>query len=226
MRQLRKMKPNIEQSLRNLIEEKTENVMSNEWKSAQERSKVPLFNYRLDHIQETVEICKMLGNLMDADMRVLIPAAWLHDLSKPGIGEIENHGNKSAQVAADILADLGMKETQIERVQDIITKHVGLIRESKLEPIEAQILWEADKLVKLGATGLVYFLLNGLLIEPGTSLRGITKKFQGFLPLAEKIAKSMISPTSKRMAATRLEILYKFSEALNSELFQLQRWAK
>ncbi len=189
-----------------------------EWKEAQSKSELPLYDYRLDHVRQVVALVKKIGPSVDADMDVLTLAAWLHDIAKPGMGGVKDHGQEGAKIASAILHDLEVSNDTIERVMDAIWKHVGLSLEHPLEPIEAQVLWEADKLDKLGIAGLLHFVLNGILIKPGMDSNAIAQEVRSYLPLAEKIAASMNIEMSKRIAAERLHHLRTVSGYLTHEL--------
>lgn len=211
---------NIEKNLKKIIETSTKKAAIEEWRNASEKQDAPLYNYRLDHAEEVVNLVKFIANGTDANMEVLILSAWLHDLAKPGVGGIstKHHGVRSAELATDVLSREGVDPNIIHQVAYVIQKHVGLIIEETLTPIEAQILWEADKILKLGAIGLFQQILNGVRLFPGESLEGIANRLREFLPLAEKIAVCMNTERGKRIAGERLQHLYSLSEMLDSEL--------
>ncbi|MHA2152986.1 MAG: HD domain-containing protein, partial [Candidatus Thorarchaeota archaeon] len=104
------MKSDIELRLRRIVEVSTKKAAIAEWKEAADNQKVPLYNYRGDHIQEVVELAKYLADGTGADMEVIIFASWLHDLAKPGVGgiSVEQHGIASAEMAEEILTKEGI----------------------------------------------------------------------------------------------------------------------
>ncbi len=207
-----------EKNLERIVEEKTKLCATEEWKEAQSKSELPLYDYRFDHVKQVVALVKRIGPTVDADMEVLTLAAWLHDIAKPGIGGVKDHGQESAKISSAILRDLGVNNDTIERVMDVISKHVGLTLEHPLEPVEAQVLWEADKLDKIGIAGLLHFVLNGILIKPGMDSNAIALEVRSYLPLAERIAASMNIETSKKIAAERLQHLRIVLDHLTDEL--------
>jgi len=214
------MKSDIEQRLRIIVESSTRKAAINEWSEAAKAQKVPLYNYRLDHIEEVVVLAKYIAEGSDADIEVITLAAWLHDLAKPGIGGItaQHHGIASAELAEEILTQEIIEHKTIERVSDVIRKHVGLTLKKPLAPLEAQILWEADKILKLGMVGFIQYVLNGIRITPDQSLHDIGEKLQEFLPLAEDIAGSVVTERGKEIAAERLKNLHQLVDMLDSEL--------
>ncbi|MHA2150142.1 MAG: HD domain-containing protein [Candidatus Thorarchaeota archaeon] len=214
------MNENIEKNLRKIVEDSTRKAAIEEWRTASEKQLIPLYNYRFDHIEEVVDLAKHIASGTDANMDVIILAAWLHDLAKPGVGGLpaQHHGIASAKLAEDILPQEGVNPETIAQVLDVIQKHVGLTRKEPLEPIEAQILWEADKILKLGVIGFIQYILNGVRIEPGRSLNQIADSLREFLPLASDIAHCMVTERGQELAQERLNTLRILSKYLDSEL--------
>ena len=214
------MKDNIEKNLEKVVEVTTRKAAIEEWKVASEKQKVPLYNYRFDHIKEVVDLARYIASGTEADIDVIILAAWLHDVAKPGVGGIsaEHHGIASAEIAEEILLEEGIDHETIVQVSDVIRKHVGLTIKETLEPIEAQILWEADKILKLGIVGLLQYVLNAVRIFPGQGLEDISTKLREFLPLAKELANCVVTERGKEIATERLQQLHILSEMLDSEL--------
>ncbi|MHA2064240.1 MAG: HD domain-containing protein [Candidatus Thorarchaeota archaeon] len=212
------MKSEIESELEQLVKESTQPYARNEWLMVQKESKSPLFDYRYDHVRQVVDIAKKLAKRERADLQIVTLAAWLHDIAKPGVGGVPKHGDTSAKLAADILKTKGFDESIIVNVVDVIRKHVGLTLDEPLVPLEAQILWEADKIAKLGLVGFVHHIINGIRLEPGMLIEDIDKAVQEFMPFAEKIVSSMYTQTARVMAEGRLEHLKITSKFLDKEI--------
>jgi uncharacterized protein len=214
------MNENTEKNLKKIVEVSTRKAAIEEWRTASKKQVVPLYNYRFDHIEEVVNLAKYIASGTDANVDVVILAAWLHDLAKPGIGGIpaQHHGVASAELAEHILPEEGIDPEIVIQVSDVIRKHVGLTIKEPLKPIEAQILWEADKIVKLGIVGLLQYVLNGVRITPGQGLKDIANKLREFLPLAADIARCVVTENGKVIAKERLQRLQILSEMLDSEL--------
>jgi putative nucleotidyltransferase with HDIG domain len=207
-----------EHHIRTLVERRTRTSAIEGWLEDQKKSRAPLYNYRYAHTKQVVEITRELAMDQIVDGEVLVMAAWLHDIAKPDLGEVENHGEESAKQARQILEDLGTDEEKIEKVQTIIRKHVGLTSEHELTPLEAQLLWEADKLVKLGAIGIIHHIINSIRLYPGIDLRALLEKIDSFIPLASEIKNSMKTHRAIAMAEKRFEHLKQFREMLQNEL--------
>jgi HD superfamily phosphodiesterase len=214
------MKKGIEEQIRKMVKDTTSWEAIEEWKAASNNQDAPLYNYRGDHIEQVVQLAKHLAAETDADIEVVILAAWFHDYAKPGLGgvSIQNHGVLSAELAAEWLSKNGFDPNIILSVCDAIKKHVGLTLKKPLEPIEAQVLWEADKINKLGLVGLLQYVLNGIQIQPGNSLKDFHSKLIEFLPLASKIAGSVVTERGKVLANERLRTLQDLVRILGAEL--------
>ena len=212
------MKDDLEEKLRQLVVSRTSTAAREEWLKAQQESEVPLFNYRFSHVSQVVAIAKNLAEATGADMDVVTTAAWLHDFTKPGMGEVSGHGETSAQEARKILLKEGIDPDAVGRICDAIRKHVGLTLDSPLEPLEAQILWEADKLVKLGVTVFAHMIVYMQKERPGFSLKDLADELRDYLGLAERIAASMNTERAQKLARIRLDAMRSISELLDSEL--------
>jgi len=214
------MKDDTEQRLRTIVQVSTRKAAISEWNEAANNQKVPLYNYRGNHIEEVVVLAKHLAERTTADMEVITLAAWLHDIAKPGIGGIaaQHHGITSAEMAEEILAEEGIDRVTIERVSDVIRKHVGLTLKEPLEPIEAQIIWEADKILKLGMIGFIQGLLNGVRLFPDRSMSEIAESFHEFIPHAKDIAECMVTKRGKEIAHERLNTFKALTKYLDDEL--------
>ncbi|MFW9975822.1 MAG: HD domain-containing protein, partial [Candidatus Thorarchaeota archaeon] len=88
------MKPEIEQQIRKMIQATTSQASIDEWNEASTNQRVPLYNYRGDHVEQVVKLAKKLAQGTEADIEVITLAAWFHDFAKPGLGgiEIQDHG--------------------------------------------------------------------------------------------------------------------------------------
>jgi uncharacterized protein len=109
-----------------------------------------------------VRLAVRLAERTGADREVCEAAAWLHDVAKP---HSQDHGRDGAIAARRILAGTDYPPHKVDLVVDAIDKHVGLSHDEPVEPLEAAVLWDADKLSKLGATfvlhGIGYLLAKG-----------------------------------------------------------------
>jgi len=105
-----------------------------------------LLAYRWEHVRQVVGLALRIGS-----------RTWLHDIGK---GQ-PNHAAVGAAEARNFLATTDFPPEKIETVVAAIAQHEGLTRPvgaPPLEPLEAAVLWDADKVSKLGVSALALAL--------------------------------------------------------------------
>lgn len=98
-------------------------------------------------------LCETIGQQEGADLRILRAAALLHDIE----GDVdlrEGHHLSAAKFAREILGREGWPERDIEAVAHCIRAH--RFRDDSEQPVtlEAQVLFDADKIDAIGAVGV------------------------------------------------------------------------
>jgi uncharacterized protein len=117
-----------------------------------------------DHIQRVLALAERLAQAEGADLEIVRAAALLHDASPADTSPMEtpagqesahraDHHLDSARFASRVLTDLGWTEIRIEAVLHCIRAH--RFRDDREAPVtlEAQVLFDADKLDAIGAVG-------------------------------------------------------------------------
>ncbi|MBD3191608.1 MAG: HD domain-containing protein [Candidatus Heimdallarchaeota archaeon] len=98
------------------------------------------------HILKVVRYAKMLGEQLEADLEILEIAGLLHDYASILNKEnYEDHHIIGADLAGNILSQLGYSQEKIEQVQHCILTHRGS-QELPRKTLEAKILANADAL--------------------------------------------------------------------------------
>ncbi len=184
----------------------------------------PRFNYRWEHLRAVVRLCERLGRQLGADMEALTAAVWLHDIVKshsPEPGEISD-----AELAADearrVLLTTDFPPSKVDAVAAAIRVHEGLCKDYRLEQLEAAILWDADKLSKLGATYLVHSFCSHPAFDPifqgkPTDTDLVLRATQDWLVIGKRIVGSMNTEPGRTEGARRLTYLKKFVKELTEE---------
>ena len=113
--------------------------------------------YRWEHVLAVVRTAILLAEQQGADPEIAEAAAWLHDVRKEKGAE---HGQAGADFARSFLPSTDFPASKIEPVAIAIENHIGLWRDTPLEDPDSQILWDADKLTKLGLEGGLHFVLG------------------------------------------------------------------
>ena len=209
----------LEERMSALVLQESSAVAIEEWTDFLSRLDVPFFNYRGTHVTEVARIAKYLAGETGADYDVVVMAAWFHDVSKPStVGGDGTHHKVGASLAREYLLKEGVDSDVVERVCDAIEKHIGYTLAESVSPLEAQIVWESDKLSKLGITGMMFNLINGLRYEPNPNMNDILERIRRTLPILREIAASMFTEPGRRMAADRMRSYEAFINLLESEL--------
>ena len=171
------------------------------------------FCYRWEHVQAVVRLSVRLAKLTGADGEVVEAAAWLHDVAKgPGVVD---HGQEGAVAARRILAGTDFPPHKIEAVAEAVARHVGLFTEEAVEPLEAAVVWDADKLSKLGATAVAHFI-GYKMIKGQATTRGLVE----WLPdteWQEGVVRSLNTAPARAAGRARLETYRAFCRRLVQE---------
>ncbi len=177
-------------------------------------TKKPVFDYRWEHVKAVVPLAIKLADLVGADRDIVEAAAWLHDVRK---GAGNDHPEKGAAFARKFLPQTDFPPEKIEAVAQAIADHMGLYLKDPLTSLESQVLWDADKLAKLGITAAMHWLGGDVargnrhttkdLIENGRSTEW-----------QKKTVKSMHTAPARKAAKKRLKAYDQLWDQLEAEL--------
>lgn len=173
-----------------------------------------VFNYRWEHVEAVATLAMKLAEPTGADVDVVEAAAWLHDVTK---SDGESHAESGARYAARFLPQTDFPEEKIAAVVQAIAEHKGLWRDEPLTDLASMILWDADKLSKLGVTAAIQF--TGMILgreEPLTT-RGLLAKLADN-DWQEQTVASMHTEPAKQAAETRLAAYERLLAELDDEL--------
>lgn len=159
----------------------------------------PSFLYRWEHVLAVVTAGVRLAGLTGADVEVVEAAAWLHDIAKEAK---DDHPRLGAAVARKVLPQTDFPSHKIEAVAHAIETHMGLWLDAPLDTLEAQVLWDADKLTKIGLTAAIHWLAGSVASNKQRTTEDIVADHQ----LAEwrsKTVASMHTEPARRAAIGR-----------------------
>jgi uncharacterized protein len=172
------------------------------------------FNYRWEHVTTVVELAKRLAQLTGADEDVVEAAAWLHDIRK---GSKDNHALSGAKFALFFLPKTDFPPKKVKRVAHAIEVHMGLWRDKPLTDLEAMVLWDADKLSKIGLTAVFHWTGGSLAgFQPTTIHEIIANGRQA--EWQKRTVASMHTKPARRAAKKRLKHYNWLWETLEDEL--------
>jgi uncharacterized protein len=172
------------------------------------------FNYRWEHVKSVVVLAKKLADLTGADGDVVVAAAWLHDIRKD---TKEMHPQEGAKFAREFLPETSFPPEKIERVAQAIQDHMGLWRDEPLTNLESQVLWDADKLAKIGLTAVFHWTGLALAGNKFRDVHDLIKRGRD-ADWQEKTVASMHTEPARRAAQSRLIAYNKLWNELEIEL--------
>ena len=116
----------------------------------------------LDHVKRVVANAKRLADASDANLAVVVPAAWLHDcVSVAKDSELRSQASAlAAKEARKFLASSDYPPQWLEAIEHAIKSHSFSARITP-ETLEAKIVQDADRLDALGAIGIARCLQTG-----------------------------------------------------------------
>jgi hypothetical protein len=134
------------------------------------------------YISAVVATCKMLALELEGQeneeaghlsMDALVLAAYLHNISTIEFG-FQDHHVKSAEMAGDFLRKQEVEADLLERVQAILLAHTTVVpaEERHTLPLEARIIYDADKLGRLSGLAVVTSLIEFGARYPNRAVNG------------------------------------------------------
>lgn len=175
----------------------------------------PLFNYRWEHVTAVVTLALKLAELTGADAEVVEAAAWLHDIRKEAGAK---HPQEGAEVAHEILPTTDFPKKKIGHVAKAIRSHMGLWRRKPLKDLESQVLWDADKLAKIGLTSVFHLMPLMMMRGNGRTTQELIANARSNNKWLPKTVASMHTAPAQTAAQKRLKRFNKLMDRLEAEL--------
>lgn len=185
-----------------------------------------------EHVLRVYRMAERLAAAEGADLEIIRAAALLHDAegAAPGGESRADHHHASAEFAAQVLASEGWSLERIAAVQHCIRAHRYRGTEAP-QTLEAQIIFDADKLDVLGAIGAArvigYASLAGTpwyqqpsqqFLDSGKEVEGEAHSaYHEHLFKLRKVRDRMHTATARSIAEERLQYLDEFFERLIEE---------
>lgn len=169
-----------------------------------------------EHTLRVHRLCTHIGPKEGADMTVLEAASFLHDIGRPAQDVVQGavcHAVQGAQMARDILKPLALEQARKENIVHCVRTH-RFRDQAPPQTIEAQILFDADKLDAIGAVGVarayqfageVGACLHNPHLNPEDA-EPYSKNDTGYREYIVKLSQiknRMLTPSGKKMALER-----------------------
>jgi uncharacterized protein len=173
-----------------------------------------------DHVLRVYHLAERIGQAESADMVVLRTATLLHDIARPDqdSGRVPDHAVEGAHRAQEIL-DRQPPEF-VEAVAHAIETH-RFRADHPPQALEAQILYDADKLDAIGAVGIARAFAYGahrgqrLWAEPDANEHTPMKEFAVKL---NKVKDSLFTETARAIARERHTFMVEFFQRMAAEV--------
>ena len=165
-----------------------------------------------DHVFRVSILCEIIGKNEHANMEILLPAAFLHDIAR----HLEEergipHEEEGAKVAEIFLRSIDYKEEYIPEIINAIRTHRFMSKEIP-KTLEAKILSDADKLDAMGAIGIVRVFMM-----VGERKGGLKDAIDHFNTKLLKLKSLMYTNTASKICEKRHNYMKKFLETLSNE---------
>lgn len=193
-----------------------------------------------DHVQRVALLAVQIARAEGADEEVVLLAALLHDVPTDHHAPVLDanvraaHHLAAADFARQHLTQRNMASKRIENVVHCIAAH--RFRDQSLQPqtLEAQCLYDADKLDSIGAIGVARAFAfagahgNRLWTEPTSAAPPTEVKPSGadYTPVHEFVYKlqrllaTLHTPTARQIGEQRHAFMVTFYEQLDAEMRQ------
>jgi uncharacterized protein len=192
-----------------------------------------------DHIRRVLRLAERIARAEGADLGIVRAAALLHDIARQEEAP-DDHAEASARRAYNLLVARGVPEGRAQAVAEAIRQH-RFRRQNRESPtadapmsLEAQVLYDADKLDASGAVGVARAYLYGGLrgqrlwsdvpadaaIDPHdpTQLPADHTPVREFVVKLSKLKDTMHTGTGRRIAEGRHAVMVAFFERLGREV--------
>ncbi len=166
----------------------------------------------IDHVLRVVRLCLLIGKEEGADLDVLIPAAYLHDVARKDEEERGmDHAAEGARIAGGFLREIGYPRDKIAPIEYAIRVH-RFRSEEEPRTLEAKILKDADMLDALGAIGI--YRVVSFSCRSG---RGIGETIEHLREKILRLPSLTSTEAAKRIAVERVRIVEEFVKRLEKE---------
>ncbi len=176
-----------------------------------------------EHTLRVHGLCQRMGPIEGADMLILEIAAYLHDIGRAaqdGANGSVCHAIKGAQMAARILAPLSLDKARKENIVHCVRAH-RFRDDHPPASIEAQVLFDADKLDAIGAVGVARaYLFAGeigaclhnprMAVEQAVPYSRNDTGHREFVIKLSKIKNRIITAEGRRLAEQRHAFMVQF----------------
>lgn len=183
------------------------------------------------HFLRVVRTAKQIAQEERADLAVVVPAAWLHDLiNVPKDDPRRAQASRmSAEAAVDFLKQIHYPAHHLDAIAHAITAH-SFSAGVRAETLEARVVQDADRLDGLGAIGIARcFASAGVMrrsfyeeqdpfCERGRAVDDRRFTVDHFYAKLFQVAETLQTPAGRAEGARRVQVMRRFLKDLGGEI--------
>lgn len=177
------------------------------------------FNYRLEHVRQVERDARWLLQSVGGDEDVVLAAVWLHDRYQPQLAKPDHHAVLAADWVRDHLGETGFPVEKIEAVAFAVERHSAQVQSLPETAHEARILWDADKLTKLGPLAFVNMVaVMPAFPEHAMNYGEIVRMAKDELARRKELVDLFYFPVSRERASQRIAAQELFVHQMRKDL--------
>ncbi|MCK4982880.1 MAG: HD domain-containing protein [Victivallaceae bacterium] len=175
---------------------------------------------------------KLAAEIPEADLQIIRIAALLHDIARPEEMSAKGkfcHAREGAASCASELKKYDFPQAMIEKICDCIRSHRFRGDGPTPQSIEAEIVYDADKLDSIGAVGIgraFHFAGRENARVHNTGEEALNSEaysredsaYREYLVKLRHVPDKMLTVAGKRHAAARAKFMHDFFEQIESEI--------
>ena len=175
---------------------------------------------------------KLASETPQADLQIIRLAALLHDIARPEEMSAKGricHARKGAEFCASELKKYDFPQAMIEKICACIQSHRFRGDGPQPQSLEAEIIYDADKLDSIGAVGIgraFHFAGRENARVHNSSEEALNSEpysredsaYREYLVKLRHVPDKMLTAAGKRHAAARAEFMHEFFEQIEKEI--------
>ena len=190
----------------------------------------PYFNFRLEHIRQVERDAIEILNCERGDEEVVMAAVWIHDRFQPQFDGAQ-HADKAGRWTRENLKLIGFPEHKVEAVARAVEMHTRRSMDIPQDLLEAQILWDADRLSRLGPMNLISYVMCHLAkdflaeLSENSKFKSGSLSVKDFAPLLFEKRNALFRADwfyfdiSRTMARKRITACREFLDVLENQVY-------
>ncbi len=190
----------------------------------------PFFNFRLEHIRQVERDAINIMATERGDEEIILAAVWIHDRFQPQFDGAQ-HADKAGRWTRANLAKLGFPVHKVEYVARAAELHTRRSMDIPQELREAQMLWDADRLARLGPMNLISYMMCHLAqdflkgLSENSEFKSGSLSIRDFAPLLIEKRNALFRSDwlyfdeSRTIARNRISTIRDFLDVLERQIY-------